>query len=117
MAVFKCKMCGAALEISENARVATCEYCASQQTIPKLDDERIARLYDRANHFRRNNEFDKAMGIYEQILEENNQDAECYWSIVLCNYGIEYVEDPKTKKRLPTVNRTQFTSIFDDYLW
>ena len=28
----------------------------------------LTNLYDRANHFRRNNEFDKAMGIFEQIL-------------------------------------------------
>lgn len=93
---------------------ATCEYCGTQQTLPKLDDERRANLYDRANHFRRNNEFDKAMGIYEKILNEDNTDAEAYWSLVLCRYGIEYVEDPASHKRVPTVNRAQFTSIYDD---
>lgn len=113
MALFKCKMCGGTLEI-KNETVAECEYCGTQQTLPKLDDERRANLYDRANHFRRNNEFDKAMGIYEQILNEDNTDAESYWSLVLCRYGIEYVEDPTTHKRVPTVNRAQFTSIFDD---
>ena len=82
--------------------------------MPKLDDDKRANMYDRANHFRRNNEFDKAMGIYEQILNEDNTDAEAYWSLVLCRYGIEYVEDPATHKRIPTVNRAQFTSIFDD---
>ena len=114
MTLFKCKMCGGALEINNNETVATCEYCGTQQTLPKLDDDRRANLYDRANHFRRNNEFDKAMGIYEQILDEDNTDAEAYWSLVLCRYGIEYVEDPASHKRLPTVNRAQFTSIFDD---
>ena len=114
MAIYKCKMCGGALEINNNETVATCEYCGTQQTLPKLDDDRRANLYDRANHFRRNNEFDKAMGIYEQILNEDNTDAEAYWSLVLCRYGIEYVEDPSSHKRIPTVNRAQFTSIFDD---
>lgn len=114
MTLFKCKMCGGALEINNNETVATCEYCGTQQTLPKLDDDRRANLYDRANHFRRNNEFDKAMGIYEQILDEDNTDAEAYWSLVLCRYGIEYVEDPSSHKRIPTVNRAQFTSIFDD---
>ena len=113
MALFKCKMCGGALEIN-NETVATCEYCGTQQTLPKLDDDRKANLYDRANHFRRNNEFDKASAIYEQILNEDNTDAEAYWSLVLCRYGIEYVEDPSSHKRVPTVNRAQFTSIFDD---
>ena len=114
MALFKCKMCGGALEINNNETVATCEYCGTQQTLPKLDDDRRANMYDRANHFRRNNEFDKAMGIYENILNEDNTDAEAYWSLVLCRYGIEYVEDPASHKRIPTVNRAQFTSIFDD---
>ena len=114
MAVFKCKMCGSILDIQGNATVATCEHCGAKQTLPKLDDDRKANPYDRANHFRRNNEFDKAMGIYEQILNEDNTDAEAYWSIVLCRYGIEYVEDPATHKRVPTVNRAQFTSVFDD---
>lgn len=114
MSTFKCKMCGGTLEIEPNETIATCEYCGTQQTLPKLDDERRANLYDRANHFRRNNEFDKAMGIYEKILNEDNTDAEAYWSLVLCRYGIEYVEDPASHKRVPTVNRAQFTSIYDD---
>ena len=114
MALFKCKMCGGTLEINNNESVATCEYCGTQQTLPKLDDDKRANMYDRANHFRRNNEFDKAMGIYEQILNEDSTDAEAYWSLVLCRYGIEYVEDPASHKRIPTVNRAQFTSIFDD---
>lgn len=113
MQVFKCKMCGGTLEIN-NETVAVCQYCGTKQTLPKLDDDRKANLYDRANHFRRNNEFDKAAGIYEQILGEDNTDAESYWSLVLCRYGIEYVEDPKTRKRVPTVNRAQYSSIFVD---
>ena len=103
MSIFKCKMC-----------VGVCDSCGTKQTLPRLDDDRKANLYDRANHFRRNNDFDKAAGIYEQILNEDNTDAEAYWSLVLCHYGIEYVEDPQSRKRIPTVNRAQFTSIFDD---
>lgn len=113
MSIFKCKMCGGTLEIN-NETVAVCEYCGTKQTLPRLDDDRKMNLYDRANHFRRNNEFDKAMSIYEQILSEDNTDAEAYWSLVLCRYGIEYVEDPASHKRIPTVNRAQFTSIFAD---
>ena len=114
MTIFKCKMCGGTLEFNPGDTVAVCDSCGTKQTLPKLDDDRRANLYDRANHFRRSNEYDKAMGIYEQILAEDNTDAEAYWSLVLCRYGIEYVEDPATRKRVPTVNRAQFTSIFDD---
>ena len=107
-------MCGGTLDIKENETVATCEYCGTRQTVPRLDRERKIALYDRADHFRRNNEFDKAIALYEQILNEDNTDAESYWSLVLCRYGIEYVKDPATRRRVPTVNRTQYTSIFDD---
>ena len=107
-------MCGGTIEFNPGDTVGVCDSCGTKQTLPRLDDDRKANLYDRANHFRRNNDFDKAAGIYEQILNEDNTDAEAYWSLVLCHYGIEYVEDPQSRKRIPTVNRAQFTSIFDD---
>ena len=114
MAVFKCKMCGGTIEFAPGDSVGICDSCGTKQTLPRLDSDKKAQLYDRADHFRRNNEFDKAMGIYEQILNEDEDDAEAYWSLVLCKYGIEYVEDPATHRRIPTVNRAQYTSIFDD---
>lgn len=114
MAVFKCKMCGGELDVREGMSVAECPYCGAKQTLPKLDDNEKLNLFDRANHFRRNNDYDKAMSIYEKILELDRTDAEAYWSLVLCKYGIEYVDDPSTHKRIPTVNRAQFTSVFDD---
>ena len=114
MAELKCKICGGTLAIEEGSTVATCEYCGTKQTLPKISDERRMQMYDRANHFRRNSDYDKAMSAFEQILNEDRTDAEAYWSIVLCRYGVEYVEDPATHQRKPTVNRTQFASIFAD---
>ena len=114
MSVLKCKMCGGDLEVIQGMSVCECIYCGSKQTLPKMGSERKNNLYDRASHFRRNNEYDKAMAIYEQILYEESDDAETYWSILLCRYGIEYVEDPTTHRRIPTVNRAQMTSVFLD---
>ncbi len=114
MSVFKCKMCGGTISFNPGDTVGVCEYCGSKQTLPRLDNDKKVSMYDRANHFRRTNDFDKAANIYEQILNEDKTDAEAYWSLVLCRYGIEYVEDPTTHKRVPTVNRVQFTSIFND---
>ena len=114
MAIFKCKMCGGTIEFNQGDTVGVCDSCGTKQTLPKLDDEKRVQLYDRANYFRRENEFDKAMGIYEMIIADEKEDAEAYWGIVLCKYGIEYVEDPRSHKRIPTVNRAQYTSVFDD---
>lgn len=114
MALFKCKMCGGTLEVNPGESVAVCDSCGSKQTVPGAGDERIANLYGRANHLRLAGEFDKALSVYEQILNENNMEAEAHWGALLCRYGIEYVEDPATHKRIPTVNRAQYTSIFSD---
>jgi hypothetical protein len=113
MAVFKCKMCGGALEIGENQSVATCEYCGTQQTLPKLDNEKKLALFSRANNLRIKSEFDKAAGIYESIIAEFRDEAEAYWGLVLCKYGIEYVDDGKGK-RIPTCHRTLPISVMED---
>ncbi|MBP3559654.1 MAG: TIR domain-containing protein [Clostridia bacterium] len=113
MAIFKCKMCGGALEISENQFVATCEYCGTKQTLPKLDNEKKIALFSRANNLRIKSEFDKAAGIYESIIAEFRDEAEAYWGLVLCKYGIEYVDDGKGS-RVPTCHRTLPLSVMDD---
>ncbi len=114
MPVLKCKMCGGNLNVEEGATTCTCEYCGTTQTIPKLDDEKKNKLYDRANRLRFNNEFDKAYSVYQDIINDFPEEAEAYWGLLLCKYGIEYVEDPYTLKRIPTCHRSSFESIFDD---
>lgn len=114
MAVFKCKMCGGTLEVNEGATVCECEYCGTTQTISKSDNEQTINMLNRATHFRQQCEFDKAMEIYEKLLDSVNNDSEIYWQIVLCRYGIEYVDDPITGKKIPTCHRAQYNSIFND---
>lgn len=113
MAIFKCKMCGGSLDTS-GGTICRCTYCGTEQTVPKLDDEARSRLYDRANYYRRNSEFDRAEAVYESIIAESPQEAEAYWGSCLCRYGIEYVRDPKAGNMVPTCHRTRFDSILDD---
>lgn len=114
MSVFKCKMCGGTLEINENATTAECEYCGSIQTLTKSRDEIVTNLFNRANNLRMKSEFDKAQEMYEKIVAQDSTDAEAYWGILLCKYGIEYVEDPSTFKRVPTCHRAQIESVLTD---
>ena len=107
-------MCGGTLDVQEGMTVCECEYCGSKQTIPSLDNEKKTNLFNRANRLRFNNEFDKASGIYETIVSEFPEEAEAYWGLLLCKYGIEYVDDPLTSKKIPTCHRANYTSIFDD---
>lgn len=114
MAIIKCKMCGGDLNLIEGASTAACEFCGSVQTIPNLDDEKKLIQFERAERLRRQCEFDKAAGIYETIVADFRQEAEAYWGLVLCKYGIEYVDDPATGKKIPTCHRSSFDSIMED---
>ena len=114
MMVFKCKMCGGDIPAQEGTAFGTCDSCGTTSTLPKASDERVVNLFNRANHFRRLGEFDKALAAYESILNEDATNAEAHWNVVLCRYGIEYVEDPQTHERVPTCHRVQLESILTD---
>lgn len=114
MFIFKCKMCGGNLVAGEIEGVGRCDSCGSTMTIPSVSDERRVNLFNRATHFRILCEFDKALATYEMILNENDKDAEAHWGVVLCRYGIEYVEDPDTHRRIPTCHRLQYDSVQSD---
>ena len=114
MAIFECKMCGGALDIQDGVTVTKCFFCGTKQTIPKLDSEKKTTLFSRANRLRFNCEFDKASGLYESIVSEFPREAEAFWGLVLCKYGIEYVDDPATAKKIPTCHRSSFESVLED---
>lgn len=110
-AVLECKQCGGQLSPEENQKIVYCKFCGSANAISVAD--RFG-LYNRANYLRRQNEFDRAMGIYEDIIKEDQTDAEAYFGMALCKYGIEYVDDPETDKKVPTCHRTRFTLMSQD---
>ena len=114
MAILKCKMCGGTLDVAEGMTVCECEYCGTQQTITTSQDENMQALFNRANILRMKSEFDKAEQLYEKLVQNNPEDAEAHWGLILCKFGIEYVEDPATFKRIPTCHRTSFDSIIAD---
>ncbi len=114
MAILKCKMCGGDIELSADRTFGTCDSCGSTMTFPKLDDEQRANMFNRGNHFRRIGEFDKALAVYERIVQEDENDAEAHWCCALCRFGIEYVEDPNTFEYYPTCHRASFDSFLED---
>lgn len=116
IAQYLCKCCGAALDVNGKDRVTVCRCgsCSVMQTIPQLDFDEKAILWERAEKLRRAGEYDRAEAIYREILEIDSGDSEIYWCIVLCRYGVEYVEEPGSRKRVPTINRFSYRPIVDD---
>ena len=122
MAVYTCKMCGGKLKPEEGSAICTCEYCKTRQTLPLIDDEQAANRINRAHHFRQLGEFDKAADTYTEMIaieggsgmSLSHVDPELFWSLALCRYGIEYVNDPVTHQGVATCHRVQYKSILDD---
>ena len=52
MSVYKCKMCGGDLNVKDGLTVAECEFCGTEQTLPKASDENLQNLYNSANAMR-----------------------------------------------------------------
>ena len=113
MPLLQCEMCTGDLEISTDKSIGVCKYCGSTFTIPK-ELEKKGNLFNRASYLRQNCNFDKAIDVYESILSEDCEDADALWGLVLCRYGIEFVEDPHSGSRIPTCHRASRTSILLD---
>ena len=88
MILHKCKICGGDLIPVPGSVIATCENCGTKQPFPTGEDPRKLKLFAHANRLRLACEFDKAAGIYEAIIADYPEEAEAYWGLVLCKYGI-----------------------------
>lgn len=83
------------------------------QTVPDIEDDKELKLFERAGRLRFNCDFDKAAGIYNTITDSYPEEAEGYWGLILCKYGIEYVDDASGKK-IPVCHRTSYNSVMDE---
>lgn len=114
MFTYQCKCCGAPLDIKPSVKICKCAYCETMQTVPLLDYDEKAVLWERADNLRRSGEYDRATEIYNQLAELDDQEPDVFWSRMLCTYGVEYVEENGSRKRTPTINRIQYTPIIDN---
>lgn len=113
MVVYKCKECGGEIEPQENG-LGKCLYCGAVQTLPKEKDDKIQNLLNRANDFRLNCDFDRAIFEYEEVLKLSEAEPEAHWGLFLSKYGVEYVKDTMTFTYKPTLHRISSISVFDD---
>lgn len=111
---FKCKMCGATLNVSEGERVCTCDFCDSLQTVPGYNNQKKIDLFSRANELWFRGLFDEARNYFNRLVIDYKEESEGYWGLCLCRYGVRYVYDEQNDKRVPVCYRTQIESIMDD---
>ena len=110
----RCEACGGLLEYSDDRKKAVCLHCGNEYFFKEEKSNSLVLALNLANQKRAACDFDGAAIGYKAVLEENPNDAEANWGLAISIYGIEYVEDPRTKKRIPTCRRTIKESILDN---
>ena len=109
-----CETCGGVLNYAADGKSAVCPFCGNEYFFKEEKSEALILALNRANAYRLANDFDGAITEYKLVAERNPSDAEAFWGLAISTYGIEYVEDPRTKKRVPTCRRTVIKSILED---
>lgn len=110
----QCDRCGGEMRLSEDGLRAKCPYCNHEIVFRSPKGEALLLALARADSFRRDSRFSDAIREYKLITEENPEDSEAFWGLVLSTYGIEYVKDPRTSRYVPTCHRAVRGSILED---
>lgn len=112
--MLRCEACGGELQYSEDRKSAVCLNCGNTYHFRDEKSEAVIMALNIANGRRIACDFDTAVINYKALIERNPDDAEAHWGLVLSTYGIEYVEDPRTRKHIPTCRRTIRESILEN---
>ena len=84
MAVFKCKMCRADLNIEYGATVVVCKYCDTLQTVPVVQDVvNNYSLLQRAFMFLNDEEWSSAEEYFQKVLDIEPKNADAYLGLAL----------------------------------
>lgn len=106
-----CKACGGSVKRVGNSYV--CDFCGSHWPIDVSNDVRaVERAY--AWETLRNNDFEKAVELFENIILKDGSNHEAYWGRALALNGIVYVTDYNENKKVPTCNNITEESFLEN---
>ncbi len=108
-----CACCGAPMRLVDPLH-ARCPYCGNEVIYREPKSDALTQALNRANEMRAQSRFADAILEYKLILKENPDDAEALWGLLLSEYGIEYVKDPRTGRYIPTCHRLSKTNILEN---
>lgn len=61
-------------------------------TLPMNTDKQHVSAHNCGNYLRRAGKFDKALAVYQKLLDADETDAESCWCSALCRFGVQYIE-------------------------
>lgn len=111
---YKCEQCGGSMIPDKKSRKMVCQSCNSVRPLFLSEEERYIRNYNRANRLRISRDYEGALEIYSNLIAEYTCGTEVYWQMVLCKYGVEYVEDGRSGRQVPNCTRANEMSIYKD---
>lgn len=82
--------------------------------LERSEARKLRNLYAQAEEAQRAGRFEEAERWYRQVLITAGDEAEVYWRLVMCSYGIEYVREQATGKYLPTISHMVVDSVLDN---
>lgn len=98
-----CRVCGLDFTFPENASLHDCPACGTPHCCPRPRGAELD-LLRRANAQRAACDYANAEHSYQQVLLSNTDEHEALWGLVLCKYGVEYVQDKDPHTRRPVVH-------------
>ena len=111
----KCSVCGAQLLFKAEVNIVNCSWCGRINERPKSSPEKRVTM-ELADELRDMGEFAEAQHRYLNVLEASFAEHRARWGLLLCKYGVMYVEDSTggSKKRLITCRRSLPSSFRDE---
>ena len=96
----QCFNCLSEIFVPEGKDQVRCLACTRINDRPKTQGETMNRM-KRANELCADGEFAAAASLYHRVLEENLDEHEARWGLLLCKYGVIYERD-NGGRRYPT---------------
>jgi len=108
-----CRCCVHELFFPEGMNTLECAACGTLNTRPP--SQSASADLTRAVQQRMACDFDDAAQSYQQVLRQHPGDHEALWGLVLCRYGVQYIETAEPgRRRLPVCRFVQRRPVSED---
>ena len=111
--MIKCRCCAAELFFADGEQTHRCGFCRTMNPRPQSQGDTL-NIFNLATEQRMAQVFAQAEESYRQVLALQKDEYEARWGLVLCKYGVEYVEDMPTGARRPVCHKTQLKPMRED---
>lgn len=108
-----CRCCTREYFIPDAETLRECPACGTLNARPQAQGA-FHDVLLRATQQRSACDFANAERSYQYVLNDHPDEYEALWGAALCRYGVEYVEDPRTRRLMPTCHFTRLRPLQED---